>query len=274
MDNELIEKSLSVSVLILDGGTQSRAAISELTVDEYTDVLDNGNRWPFPPVEVFHDGSQYLVASGFHRTLAAIRHGRDSIPCVIRQGTAWDALLFGMGSNSEHGLRPSQEDRRHSVELLLDSKTKLTQRHIAKLTGVDVRTVKRIVADRKGVVQTPKKGTMSPKNGQPEDPFDVFDPFGEGEGEDGRTDSDGQDAHQEELPPRSPRNGTEESGGASPAKKRTPAEEFKIQRSKTVKTAEALVRAFDDLNRIRKSDAHKKTITDCQNLIVRAQNWT
>ena len=47
------------------------------------------------------------------------------------------------------------------------------------------------------------------------------DPFGE----DGRTESDGQDGQQEELPPRSPRNGTEESGGSSP---RTPADDFRV----------------------------------------------
>ncbi len=63
--------------------------------------------------------------------------------------------------------------------------------------------------------------------------------------------------------------GKDKSGGSE----RTPAEEFKIQRSKTIKTAEALVRAFDDLNRLRKSSVHERTLTECQNLIVRAGNW-
>ena len=64
--------------------------------------------------------------------------------------------------------------------------------------------------------------------------------------------------------------GKDESGGSS---ERTPAEEFKVQRSKTIKTAEALVRAFDDLNRLRKSAVHERTIAECQALIVRAKNW-
>lgn len=58
----------------------------------------------------------------------------------------------------------------------------------------------------------------------------------EPEGEDGRTDSDDQD--DQERPPGSRGNGkgTDAPGGSS----RTPAEEFGIQKSKTIKTAEAL----------------------------------
>jgi len=275
---KLIKKALSVDVLVLDGGTQSRVAISEVTVEEYTEVLASGGiRWPFPPLDIFHDvqGSQYLVADGFHRLLAALRHGRASVPCIIHQGTAWDALLFGMSSNQEHGLRTTQADKRHSVELLLDSGNKLTQQQIADMVGVVRQTVARIVAERKSENVTLLHSSVPVVNdSDSDDPFEVepyVDPFGEeGEGEDGRTESDGQDGHQEELPPRPPRKGTEGSGGSSPPKKK---DEFKIQRSKTIKTAEALVRAFDDLNRIRKSSVHEMTISECQALIVRAKNW-
>ena len=34
------------------------------------------------------------------------------------------------------------------------------------------------------------------------------------------------------------------------------------------------VRAFDDLDRLRKSAVHEKTIRECQDLIGRAQNWS
>ncbi|MFO1095052.1 MAG: ParB/RepB/Spo0J family partition protein [Planctomycetaceae bacterium] len=99
-------QNLSVDVLITDGGTQSRVSISEETVDDYTEVLEsNGRAWPFPPIVVFHDGHQYLVADGFHRVLAARRAKRGDIPCEIRTGTAQDALRFGMTANDIHGLK-------------------------------------------------------------------------------------------------------------------------------------------------------------------------
>ena len=89
-------------------------------------------------------------------------------------------------------------------------------------------------------------------------------------GEDGSTEAGGQDAQKDSSPPgrrgmaRNDREGSKE---------RTPAEEFKIQRSKTIKTAEALVRAFDDLNSLRESSDHKTVVSTCQSMILKARNW-
>lgn len=98
-----------------------------------------------------------------------------------------------------------------------------------------------------------------------DDPFgDDSDPFGEGEGagtdssteigteaagEDDGTEAGGTETEQEQ-PTRPPRNGTEASGGHS--KPKPPADPFATQKSKTVKTIEALMRAIDDLNGLRK----------------------
>lgn len=257
------KKTIPVDSLVLDGGTQSRLSVSEETVDDYTEVLESSSRWPFPPLDVFHDGNQYLVASGFHRTLAARRHGRKTVPCVVHQGTAWDAFLFGIEANKKNPLRPTQEDKRYAVERLLDSKKGLTQKQIAEIVGVNVRTVQRIVSDRRSE-QSTENPTMSGSNRQSaksDDPFDV-DPFGEG-----GTDDAGQDDHDEELPPRPPGNGKDEPAGPSPE------EEFKKQKAKTVKTAEALVRAFRDLNRLRESKHTEAAVSTCKALIVKAKNW-
>ena len=174
-------KPISVDELVLDGGTQSRVEISDETVEDYAEVLAqyNGNEWPFPPLEVFHDGSQYLVASGFHRLLAARRHGRASVPCNVHAGTAWDALLFGMKANDEHGLRPTRADKRHAVELLLDSGKVMNQQQVADTAGVALRTVSRIVAERK-----PQNTPMaySDRSVEPDDPFAVDEsPLEEGQ---------------------------------------------------------------------------------------------
>lgn len=275
-----VVKVLSVDELVLDGGTQSRAAISEVTVEEYVEVLVAADgKWPFPNLDVFHDGSRYLVAEGFHRTLSAIQHGRSSIPCNVHQGTAWAAFLFGIKANQTHGLRPTQADKRHSIEKLLDNELKLTQKQIADIVGVTRRTVNSIVAERKTENEKishsedisdrgnpggePSSSQKAPASTGPVSE-EAADPFGEDE------DPFGQEAQQDqELPPRTPRNGKDEP--VEP--KRTPAEEFKLQRSKTVKTAEALMRAFDDLNTLRKSAEHQPAIKGCKALLHNAQNW-
>jgi hypothetical protein len=49
---------------------------------------------------------------------------------------------------------------------------------------------------------------------------------------------------------------------------------FKKQRQKTVKTCEALMRAFCDLNRLSSNRAHKGCIESCKGLLKIAKEWT
>lgn len=151
-------QSLSIDLLRLDGDTQSRTAVHEDTVAEYAEIIAaSGSQWPFGPVEVFHDGSSYFVSDGFHRTLAANKAGRASVPCVVKKGTAREARISGMLANDQHGLRPSAADRRFNVNWLLDTFKTMTQAEIAKNTGASLRTVKMIVAERK-----PQKVQIAP----------------------------------------------------------------------------------------------------------------
>lgn len=124
-------------------------------------------------------------------------------------------------------------------------------------------------------------------------------------------DSSGEDARKEapgtkpqEQDPRPPRNGTDKPGvshdyGTCPncASKKWTADDFGVtcakchhphgeptggtdedrvdtQRSKTVKTAEALMRAFDDLNMLlAKTDEHVEAIASCKFLLKCAKGW-
>ena len=147
-------ETLNIDLLVIDADTQARVSIHADTVDEYAELITNNKDWPFDLLDVFHDGNNYLVADGFHRTLAAQRLDVKSVPCRVHKGTAKDARIFGMTANDQHGLRMSRADKRHCVEWLLDNGGKLTQLEISVTAGVDVRTVKRIVAEQ--------KGTMSP----------------------------------------------------------------------------------------------------------------
>lgn len=157
-------ETLSIDLLRLDGGTQARIAICQDTVDTYAEVIENeSGEWPFGEIDVFHDGSDYFIADGFHRTLAAIRKKRASVPCRVHQGTAKDARIFGMTANDTHGLRMSQADKRACVEWLLDNGGKMTQEELAVKAGVVKRTVQRVVADRK---EAAEKATLSPSSSE------------------------------------------------------------------------------------------------------------
>lgn len=151
-------ETLSIDLIRLDGGSQARIKSSEETIEAYAELIDaSKGEWPFGPLDVFHDGTDYFVADGFHRTLAAQRLNRASIPCNVHKGTAKDAKIFGMTANDKHGLRMSQADKRSCVIWLLANGPKLTQAEIAEKAGVSVPTVKRVVSERK-----PAKGSMIP----------------------------------------------------------------------------------------------------------------
>ena len=141
---------LAIELLKTDGDTQCRVKINEEVIADYAEIISQSNGdWPFGPIDVFHDGTDYFVADGFHRTLAANRVKRGSIPSVIHKGSAYDAKVFGMTANDKHGLRMSRADKRACVEWLLDNGGKMTQKDIAAKAGVSPRTVQSIVAERK-----------------------------------------------------------------------------------------------------------------------------
>ncbi len=144
-------QNLAISLLRMDLGTQNRLKINEETVADYEEKTKDSDEWPFPPLDVFHDGTDatnYLVADGFHRLLGALRAKRAEVPCIVHPGTATDARIFGMTANDRHGLRMTRADKRACIEWLLDNGGKLTQAEIAEKAGVSVRLVKSIVTER------------------------------------------------------------------------------------------------------------------------------
>jgi hypothetical protein len=108
---------IPLSSLRTDGGTQGRAGLTRSIVDEYAEAMQQGAI--FPPVVAYHDGTNTWLADGFHRHAAARQAGVDQIDTEVLQGTQQDARLFSCGANDRHGLRRSNEDKRHVVATLL-----------------------------------------------------------------------------------------------------------------------------------------------------------
>jgi hypothetical protein len=96
---------------------QARAAICEKTVAEYADAMSK--EVVFPPITVFADGIEYVIADGHHRYLAAKKIGAKKIEAIIEPGSVRDAILFSVGANANHGLRRTLADRRKAVTILL-----------------------------------------------------------------------------------------------------------------------------------------------------------
>lgn len=110
--------AISLDLIRTDGGTQMRAELSEDVYLDYRDKWLAGTE--FDPVVVFHDGSDYWLADGFHRYHGARHANRSSIPCDVRQGTQRDAILFATGANAAHGLRRTNADKNLAVRVLLN----------------------------------------------------------------------------------------------------------------------------------------------------------
>jgi len=126
---------LKISDIVTTAGTQIRARIDADTVDQYSEAMQERDT-EFPPVVVFHDDSEYILADGFHRVMAASRNGSMSITAEVRKGAKADALKFALGCNTAHGLRRTNADKRRAVELALAEWPKLSDRQIARVCAV------------------------------------------------------------------------------------------------------------------------------------------
>ncbi len=164
-----VPQSIAISD-IQDGGAQMRVEMKPDVVRDYADDMAAGAI--FPPVLVYHDGTDYWLADGFHRVAAARKIERETIDAEVREGTARDAIIQGIGANASHGLRRSQADKRRAVERLLRDEewSKWSDRKIAKVAKVDHKTVGKIRRELLGgEFPTPGRpnGEIPRTNGKP-----------------------------------------------------------------------------------------------------------
>lgn len=273
-------KKLAVDLIRTDGQTQSRAEIDESTVSDYAELWERAKKTDYPfdqPVDVFHDGTDYWCADGFHRVLAASRAKRATVLAKIHSGTVRDAFLFSAKCNVQHGKRRTNADKRHLVERFLrdDEWGGKTDGFIADACCVSRQFV-RILRDEQGATVAPSTK---------------------------RTGKDGKQypakTNRSKPPASSQKNAEKPDYGQCPncAGIRWKETEFGVecskchhphgepagdvdddrittQRQKTVKTVEALMRAFDDLHLIcPKAAEHANSIAQCKCLLSEARAW-
>jgi hypothetical protein len=111
-------EKIEIEKLRTDCGTQPRESMSQDVIDEYAEAMKNGAK--FPPIRVYADGTDYILADGFHRVYAARQSGIKKLAAEIIVGTVRDAILYSLGANGKHGLRRSNADKRRAVMRMLD----------------------------------------------------------------------------------------------------------------------------------------------------------
>ena len=132
-----MRKQLLVESIRVDGQTQSREKISEQTVIEYAEAMKADTGAPFPALSVFFDGTDYWLADGFHRLLAAQRIGRKNIAADVKDGTRKDAAWASCAANQLHGLRRTNPDKRKCVTIALKLHPEMSDRAISNHCGVE-----------------------------------------------------------------------------------------------------------------------------------------
>ena len=156
---------LDLSLIRIDGGTQSRVELNQEVVAEYAEAYKAGAT--FPPVIVFFDGVDRWLADGFHRFFGAKAAGMPAIYEEVIPGTKRDAVLYSLKANATHGLKRTNADKRKAVETLLkDSEwAAWSDSAIAKACTVDHKTVAKIRGEHLGNSQdTPVTRTVE-RNG-------------------------------------------------------------------------------------------------------------
>mgnify|MGYP004701409471 CR=1 FL=1 len=138
-----MKTSIRLDIIRKDGGTQPRQALDFEAVDDYTEAMEAGTK--FPPVVIFYDGDNYWLADGFHRAKAADQAGLDEIACDLHQGTQQDAQWYSFSANKTNGLRRTNDDKGRAIRaaLLHPLGAGLSDRQIAQHVGVDHTTVLR-----------------------------------------------------------------------------------------------------------------------------------
>ena len=154
-------KKLNILNIRTDGGTQPRVQLDQDLVKEYAEVMREGV--VFPPVEVFHDGSEYWLVDGFHRYFGYKANGLTSIEAIVHAGTLREAQFYAWKANNKHGNRLKAEDIRAILRIMLVDEvySKWSNNHIAKELGISSMTVGRVRVAMQEEAKTPAQTSVT-----------------------------------------------------------------------------------------------------------------
>ena len=148
-------RRIQLDAIRTDAHTQSRARIDEMTVADYAEAMIRGDK--FPPIVVFQNNGDLILADGFHRIRAAKLARFERIAAEVRMGNRLDALKFSLASNQQHGLRRTNDDKRHAVTIALKEFGNLSDGALGEICGVSQPFVSSLRRQLKTVLSSEKR---------------------------------------------------------------------------------------------------------------------
>jgi DNA-binding CsgD family transcriptional regulator len=133
---------IQLTAITFDAGTQVRAALDQQVVADYAEAMTNGAT--FPSIVLFHDGSAYYIADGYHRFMAAQRLEWREIDAEVRAGAKNDALWFALGANRANGHRLTERDVKHAIKIALTTWPERSGKQISEQLGCSQRYVSEV----------------------------------------------------------------------------------------------------------------------------------
>lgn len=137
-------KQIRLTNILVDEGIQPRAGgLDDGHVTDIIAAIEAGEE--LPPLVLYQNAANSLLLSeGFHRYEAYKRAGIKHAPCIVRKGERADALANACGSNTRHGLKRTNADKRRAVGLLLEAFPQWSNPKVAEGAAVSVEFVRKI----------------------------------------------------------------------------------------------------------------------------------
>lgn len=123
---------------------QARAdGVDATTVAHYADRMTEGEE--FPPITLFHDGTDHWPADGWHTAEAARKAGYATIDANVIDGTRDDAWEYAhTEANAKHGRPMSPSDKRKKVAAYINRHPDYADNRIAEKCHVGFHLVKSV----------------------------------------------------------------------------------------------------------------------------------
>ncbi len=135
-------QTVSLNMIDIYGGTQTRVATNDDAIESYAEEMANGAL--FPAVTLFYDGSTYWLADGFHRCLAIKRNGGTSVEAEVQPGGRTDALKYALGANATHGLYRNNADKRRAAQIAVTEWSDRSNAYLAEICHVSIELVRTV----------------------------------------------------------------------------------------------------------------------------------
>ncbi|MFF4121504.1 ParB/RepB/Spo0J family partition protein [Streptomyces sp. NPDC001714] len=133
-----LREALTVPIALLLPGDTPRA--NGLDHEHVARLVENDG--PLPAILV--DRRTMRVIDGMHRLMAASLRGQDGIEVEFFDGTPEEAFLCAVEVNVTHGLPLSHADRRAAATRIVLSHPEMSDRAIARASGLGAKTVAKI----------------------------------------------------------------------------------------------------------------------------------